>query len=149
MNKKILTLLVVFFVAVSIATVYAEGLESHNFGQFKMDIPNASNLEINETQGGTGNHPIYEIPNSDLTLFAYVDYINITHVNGTKNVTDFALKKIKENYTVTIENGTPTWVYEDSGDNGYLISSDDDTQVVRIQGRDIYLQDAMDSIEFK
>ncbi len=117
MNKKILTLLVVFFVAVSIATVYAEGLESHNFGQFKMDIPNASNLEINETQGGTGNHPIYEIPNSDLTLFAYVDYINITHVNGTKNVTDFALKKIKENYTVTIENGTPTWVYEDRGDN--------------------------------
>ena len=149
MNKKILTLLVVFFVAISIACVYAEEIESHDFGQFKMDVPIAPNGEINETQGGTGNHPIYAIPNPDSTLFAYADYINTSHINGTKNVTDFALKKIKENYTVTIENGTPTWVYDDTNLNGYLISSDNDTQVVLIQGKDIYLQDAVNSIEFK
>ena len=149
MNKKILTLLFVFFVAISMATVYAEGLESHDFGQFKMDIPIAPNGEIDETSGGTGNHPIYAIPNSDSTLFCYVDYFNTSHVNGTKNVTEYVLNKIKENYTVTIENGTATWFYDDTQDNGYLISSDDDTKALLIQGNDIYLQDAVNSVEFK
>ena len=32
---------------------------------------------------------------------------------------------------------------------GYLVSSDDDTQVLIIQGSDIYLQDAVNSVEFK
>ena len=94
MNKKILTLLVVFFVAISIACVYAEEIESHDFGQFKMDVPIAPNGEINETQGGTGNHPIYAIPNPDSTLFAYADYINTSHINGTKNVTSFFASSI-------------------------------------------------------
>ena len=154
MDKKTLVLLFVFLTAVSLAGVYAEGLESHDFGQFKMDIPIAPNGEIDETQGGTGNHPIYAIPNPDTTIFAYVDYLDTTHTNGTKNVTDFVLNKIKENYTVDVVNGTPTWVYDGdensyAPDMGYLVSSDDDTKVVVIQGNDIYIQDAVNSVEFK
>ena len=150
MNNKILTLLVVFFLAVTIASVYAEGLESHDFGQFKMDIPIAPNGEIAEEQGGIAvNHTIYAIPNPDGTNFAYVDYLNTTNTNGNNNTTDFALNKIKENYTVDIVNGTPTWSFGDYATMGYLVSSDDDTQVLIIQGSDIYLQDAVDSVEFK
>lgn len=51
MNKKILTMSIVFFVVVSMASVYAEGLISHDFGKFSMDIPNAPNGEIAEEQG--------------------------------------------------------------------------------------------------
>lgn len=154
MNKKILILLVVFFVAISIACVYAEEMESHDFGKFKMDIPVAPNGEIEETQGGTGNHPIYAIPNPDSTLFAYADYFDTSYVNGTKNVTDFVLNKVKENYTVDVVNGTPTWVFDGDENSyasnmGYLVSSDDDTKVVIIQGKDTYIQDAVNSIEFK
>lgn len=150
MNNKILTLLVVFFLAVTIASVYAEGLESHDFGQFKMDIPIAPNGEIAEEQGGIAvNHTIYAIPNPDGTNFAYIDYLNTTNTNGNNNTTDFALNKIKENYTVDIVNGTPTWSFGDYATMGYLVSSDDDTQVLIIQGSDIYLQDAVDSVEFK
>lgn len=150
MNNKILTLLVVFFLAVTIASVYAEGLESHDFGQFKMDIPIAPNGEIAEEQGGIAvNHTIYAIPNPDGTNFAYIDYLNTTNTNGNNNTTDFALNKIKENYTVDIVNGTPTWSFGDYATMGYLVSSDDDTQVLIIQGSDIYLQDAVDSVKFK
>ena len=75
--------------------------------------------------------------------------MNTTHTNGNNNATDFALNKIKENYTVDIVNGTPTWKFEDGVTMGYLVSSDDDTQVLIIQGSDIYLQDAVNSVEFK
>lgn len=150
MNKKILTLLAVFLLAFSIASVCAEGLISHDFGKFKMDIPDAPNGEIAEEEGGVSvNHTIYAIPNPDGTNFAYIDYLNTTHTNGNNNTTDFALSKIKENYTVNIEDGIPTWAYEDAYDTGYLVSSDDDTQVLIIQGSDIYLKDAVDSVEFK
>ena len=150
MNSKILTLLVVFILAFSIASVCAEGLVSHDFGKFKMDIPNAPNYEIAEKQDGISvNHTIYAIPNLDGSTFAYVDYLNTTHTNGNNNTTDFALSRIKENYTVTIENGIPMWSYEDYADTGYLVSSDDDTQVLIIQGSNIYLKDAVDSVEFK
>jgi hypothetical protein len=150
MNKKILTLLAVFLLAFSIASVCAEGLISHDFGKFKMDIPDAPNGEIAEKEGGVSvNHTIYAIPNPDGTNFAYIDYLNTTHTNGNNNTTDFVLSKIKENYTVNIEDGIPTWAYEDTHDTGYLVSSDDDTQVLIIQGSDIYLKDAVDSVEFK
>ena len=115
-----------------------------------MDIPNAPNGEIAEEQGGiTVNHTIYAIPNPDGTNFAYLDYLNTTHTNGNNNTTDFALSKIQENYTVTVEKGIPTWSYGDYGTMGYLVSSDDDTQVLIIQGSDVYLKDAVDSVEFK
>lgn len=150
MNKRIFALLIILIATITVAGVYAEGLESHDFGQFKMDIPIAPNGEIAEKQGGIAvNNTIYAIPNPDGTNFAYVDYLNTTHTNGNNNTTDFALNKIKENYTVDIVNGTPTWKFEDGITMGYLVSSDDDTQVLIIQGSDIYLQDAVNSIEFK
>lgn len=150
MNKRIFAILIILIATFTVTTVCAgEELVSHDFGQFKMDIPD--NQNVSETMGGSKiQHPIYAIQNSDLTNFAYVDYINTTYINGnTTNTTDFVLNTIKENNTVKMENGTPTWVYKDTGDNGYLISSDDDSQVLIIQGRDVHLQEAINSIEFK
>ena len=149
MNKKILTLLAIFIVAISIAGVYAgEELSSHDFGNFKMDIPE-SQVNISETHGGSGNQTIYAIPNSDLTVFAYVEYWNTSNTNGNNNVTSVILSKLKENYTMENEGNISSWVSnENSREYVYVVPSDDDTQVVLIFGTDTRLPQAIDSVKF-
>lgn len=149
MDKKILALLAIFIVAVSLATVYAgEELVSHDFGKFKMDIPQAKEA-VAETHGGSGNQTIYSVPNPDLTEFAHVEYWDTSNTNGSKNTTDVVLNKIKVNYTMKNEGDTSCWVSKDSREEVYLISSDDDTRAVIIVGSDTRLPQAAKSVEFK
>ena len=57
----------------------------------------------------------------------------------SQNYSD-ALNKIKENYTVDIVNGTPTWKFEDGVTMGYLVSSDDDNPEY-VMGHKVYTPD--------
>lgn len=150
MNKKIFAFLIVLIAVFTVAGVSAQDFVSHDFGQFKMDVPDAQNGEIAEQQGGISvNHTIYAIPNPDGSLFAYLDYLNTTHTNGNNNTSDFALNLIKENNTVSVEEGIPTWIYEGTTDHGYLVSSEDDTQVLIVQSSDVNIKEAINSVEFK
>lgn len=144
MDKRIIALLIVM-ATITVAGVYAGGFVSHDFGQFKMDVPDC-NAEI--TENVSENYTTYAIPNADGSLFAYVDYMDNTHIKGN-NTTDFALNKIKENYTVEIKDGIAVWDYPETHEHGYLISSEDDTKVLIFQSSDVTLPDVFDSIEFK
>ena len=157
MNKKIIALLVIFIATVSVATVFAnDDLVSHDFGDFKMDIPDC-NQEISVENGVAKNLPdidriTYAIPNADLTTFAFIDYYtNSSSTNGTNNLTDAVLNIIKSNHTVDVKDGIYTWeaIEDGYGQHGYLFSSDDDSKVAIVTGADMRLEDALKTFEFK
>ena len=50
MNKKIFAFLIVLIAVFTVAGVSAQDFVSHDFGQFKMDVPDAQNGEIAEQQ---------------------------------------------------------------------------------------------------
>lgn len=149
MNKKILALLIVLISAISIASVCAsENLVSHDFGNFKMNIPDAPN-NVAEFQGSV-NQKLYNISNTDQSLFATVAYYDSSNTNGNNNTTDFVLnvgfKDVKDKQT----NGNVTSFKAPNGvDNVYCISSSDDSKVLVIISGDVRIQDAVNSVEFK
>ena len=148
MNKKIFALLIIFIATVSVVSVFAsEELVSHDFGDFKMNIPNAQG-DI-PTKQGHSNQTIYAVPNADDTTFAFVEYWDTSNTGGNNNTTQVVLDKVKENFTVKTDGDIPSWDTETAGENGYLVSSDDDTQVLVITSSDIRIQQALGSIEFK
>ena len=151
MNRKIIVLLIILTTIVSVVSVSAsEELTSHDFGDFKMNIPESS-ANITETQDDA-NQTIYEIPNSDLSNFATISYVDTSNTNGNNNTTDFVLKKIKTNHTVEFKDGIYSWDAEEElghGMHGYIVSPDDDSKVIIVTGSDIRLKDALNSIEFK
>ena len=145
MNKKILALLIVLVAAVSIAGACAgEELVSHDFGKFKMNIPESTD-PINETQGSV-NQTIYVVPNTDFSKFADVIYYDSSNANGTNNTTDFVLnvgyKDLKKE-----TNGNVTKMV-DGRDTIYCVSSSDNSKVVVVVGSDTRLPDAVKSIGF-
>lgn len=147
MNKKILTLLIVLIAAVSIASVCAgENLVSHDFGKFKMDIPQSQD-NITESQGSV-NQKLYSIPNTDLSKFADVAYYDASNANGTKNTTDFVLNVGYKNLTKETNGNITKMKNEDGTQTIYCVSSKDNSQVVVVIGSDNRLQDAVNSIEF-
>ena len=147
MNRKIIALLIVLIAAISIASVCASGeLISHDFGKFKMDIPQSQD-NITETQGSV-NQKMYSIPNTDLSKFADVAYYDTSNANGTKNTTDFVLNVGYKNLTKET-NGNITKMKTDDGTQTiYCVSSKDNSQVVVVIGSDTRPQDAVNSIEF-
>lgn len=150
MNKKIFALLVIFIATVSVATVVAsEDLTSHDFGDFKMNIP-TSQEDISQKQGDA-NQTIYAVPNTDLSNFAFIEYWDTSNTNGNNNTTDFVLNKVKTNHTVDSKDGIYSWSAEEQGhgEQGYLVSSDDNTKIVVITSSDTRIQDAVKSVEFK
>ena len=149
MDKKIFTLLIICIATISIASVCAsEELVSHDFGKFTMDIPESQD-DISESQGGSGNQTIYAVPNTDGSVFAYIEYWDTSNTNGNNNTTSVVLDKVKENYTVTTDGNITTWTTDDGVDKGYLLSSADDTQVVVVTSSDTRIQQALNSIIFK
>lgn len=145
MNRKILALLIVFVAAVSIAGVCAgEGLVSHDFGKFKMNIPESTD-NITESQGSV-NQTMYSVPNTDHSKFADVAYYDASNANGTNNTTDFVLnvgyKDLKKE-----TNGNVTKM-TDGSNTIYCVSSNDNAKVVVVMGSDSRLPDAVKSIGF-
>ena len=148
MNKKILALLIILLATVSVASVYAgEELVSHDFGKFKMDIPQSQD-QITEKQGNL-NQTVYAIPNTDLTTFAFVEYVDNSSTDGNNNTTAFVLDLIKKNNTVKTEGKIISWTTANAGETGYLVSSDDNTKVLIVTSSDTRIQQALNSIEFK
>ena len=150
MNKKIFALLVVVIATVSVVSVFAsEELISHDFGDFKMNIP-TSQEDISQKQGDA-NQTIYAVPNTDLSNFAFIEYWDTSNTNGNNNTTDFILNKVKTNHTVDSKDGIYSWSAEEQGhgEQIYLVSSDDNTKVVVITSSDSRIQDALKSVEFK
>ena len=144
MNKKIFALLIIFIATVSVVSVFAsEELVSHDFGDFKMDIP-----DVQEKQGDS-NQTIYAVPNADNTTFAFIEYWDTSNTNGNNNTTQFVLDKVKQNFTVKTDGSITSWDTKSAGEHGYLVSSDDNTKVVVITSSDSRIQQALDSIEFK
>jgi hypothetical protein len=156
MNKKIFTLLLVCVAIVSSVSVFAsDDLVSHDFGEFKMDIPDC-NQDIAMEEGKSNSLPdidrtTYAIPNPDLTTFAFIDYYTNSSGTNETNLTDAVLNIIKVNHTVDVKDGIYTWeaVEDGHGQHGYLFSSDDDSKVAIVTGADIRLEDALKTFEFK
>lgn len=149
MNRKILALLIILLATLSVACVYAgEELVSHDFGDFKMNIPDTQN-QISQKNDGSGNQTIYAIPNADNTTFAFVEYWNTSNTNGNNNTTDYVLKKVKEKFDVKTEGNKITWSTKTAGETGYLVHSPDDTKVLIITSSDTRIQNSIDSIQFK
>ena len=148
MNKKIFALLIIFIATISVATVVAsDELVSHDFNDFKMNIPDVQK-EISETQGDS-NQTIYAVPNADETTFAFIEYWDTSNTNGNNNTTQVVLDKVKQNFTIKTDGDIISWDTKNSGEHGYLASSDDNTKVIVITSSDTRIQQALDSIEFK
>ena len=148
MNNKIFALLIIFIATVSVVSVFAsEELVSHDFGDFKMDIPDVQG-DIPEIQGDS-NQTIYAVPYADNTTFAFIEYWDTSNTNGNNNTTQFVLDKVKQNFTVKTDGGITSWDTKSAGEHGYLVSSDDNIKVVVITSSDLRIQQALDSIEFK
>lgn len=157
-KRKIIILLILLTTIVSVVSVSANEeytseelkLTSHDFTDFKMNIPE-SKANITEKQGDA-NQTIYEIPNTDLSDWAIVEYWDSSDTNGNNNTTDFVLKKIKTNHTVDFKDGIYSWDAEQElgvGMQGYLVSSDDNSKVIVLTSNFPNKQDAVNSVEFK
>lgn len=138
--------LVILMIAMSTTAFASEELVAHDFGDFKMNIPESSD-EITEQQGD-GNQTLYSIPNTDLSVFCIVEYWDTSNIDSN-NTTAFILNKVKANNTVETEGNISSWADEDGINTRYLISSEDDTKCIILVGSDKRMQDAIDSIEFK
>lgn len=140
--------LIVLMIGVSAGVFASEELVAHDFGDFKMNIPE-SQVDITDKQGNY-NQTIYAVPNTDTTTFAFIEFWDTSNTAGNNNTTAFVLNKVKENnFTAKTEGNITSWETEKAGEHGYLISSDDNTKVLIITSADTRIQQAIDSIEFK
>jgi hypothetical protein len=150
MYKRILTLLIVLFAIVSIVGVSAsEDLMTSDFdGNFKMDIPNGSN--VTSDVGGL-NQSFYVVQMVDFTSFA-VEYYNGSMVDNSDNITDYVLNEVYKNCNKTTEGNVTSWnmdVPNMGNNNVYSVSSQNDSEVVVVIGSDIRLPDCVSSISFE
>ena len=150
MNKKILTFLIIFIAAISMASVYAVETTNQDFdGLFKMDVPlnesfpNSSELNLyspglcSSEQYGDDSVLLGENSgvNDNITIY-YYDESAITNDFEPGNTTNFVVTMLKSNSIYmdqpTVDEGLYIW----NSDGKYLVGipSDDDTQFVCIEG---------------
>lgn len=170
MDKKFFTLLAVFIVAISVASVCAVETTNHDFnGLFKMDVPSAENF-INSTESGLYapelSAALYEFGDEavlkdgadlkdNITVY-YYDESTISGEYKAGNTTDFVTSMLKSN-SVYMDEPTQEdsiFIWNDTvsqSDAKYLVgvSSDDDTKMVCIEGFNLDdLKTYANSVEF-
>ncbi|WP_296876326.1 hypothetical protein [uncultured Methanobrevibacter sp.] len=159
MNKKIITLLAVFAVVISLASVYAVETTNHDFdGLFKMNVPVDENFTnpVKEGQFSAKLSANAEYAGQNISVF-YYNESNMAPDFKAENITDYLPKMLKSNSVFMDEPSIEGKVYiwnntaGGSSDGLYLvgISSDDAKEMVCVEGNNLDdLKSFINSVEF-
>lgn len=159
MNKKIITLLAVFAVVISLASVYAVETTNHDFdGLFKMDVPVDENFTnpVEEGQYSAKLSANAEYVGQNISVY-YYNESNMAPDFNANNLTDYLPQMLKSNSAFmdepVIDGNVYIWNNTVGGSSGGLflvgIPSDDATEMVCMEGNNLDdLKTFINSVEF-
>lgn len=147
MDKKILTLMTVFAVVISIASVYAVETTNHDFdGLFKMDVPVDENLTnpVEDGQYAPNLCANAEYSGENISIF-YYNESSMSADFKADNLTDYLPQMLKSNSVYmnepSIDGNLYIWNNTSGGSsNGaYLVGipSEDASEMVCVEGNNL------------
>ena len=159
MNEKIITLLAVFAVVISLASVYAVETTNHDFdGLFKMNVPVDENFTnpVAEGQFAPNLCANAEYDGQNVSVY-YYNESNMSSDYNAKNMTDYLPKMLKSNSVYmnepSIDGNLYIWnnTLGGSSNGAYLVGipSEDATEMVCVEGNNLDdLKNFINSVQF-